>query len=49
MIVATPGGVRSASGSIATCWAPIGQFGAMQRKRSESASTTPSQSLPSTR
>ena len=31
MIVATPGGVRSASGSIATCWAPIGQFGAMQR------------------
>ena len=31
MIVASPGGVRSASGFIATVCAPIGQSGAMQR------------------
>ena len=30
-----PGGERSASGFIATCWAPIGQSGARQRQRSE--------------
>ncbi len=36
-IAAMPGGERSASGFIAICWAPIGQSGAMQRQRSESA------------